>query len=80
MSASSRRGPVPEDLFAVTGHCCSVRLTRLSELEDGIDFRPATAARADFEKLQLPLPSLAARTETPEMRATSAHDSGDGET
>lgn len=51
MPEAVRGSPVPEDVLAVAGHCCSVRLTRLPELEDGIDFTPAAAARADFERL-----------------------------
>jgi hypothetical protein len=54
MPESPIKGPVPEDLLAVTGHCCSVRLTRLAELDDGIDFTPDAAARAAFAKLQAP--------------------------
>lgn len=46
------KGPVPDDILAVTGHCCSVRLTRLPDLEDGIDFTPDAASRADFAALQ----------------------------
>ncbi|MDF2447295.1 MAG: hypothetical protein K0S46_2531 [Moraxellaceae bacterium] len=52
MPESPLKGPVPEDLLAVTGHCCSVRLTRLAELDDGIDFTPDAAARAAFARLQ----------------------------
>lgn len=43
---------MPEDVLAVAGHCCSVRLTRLPELEDGIDFTPSAEARAAFAQLQ----------------------------
>ncbi|MCC2637024.1 MAG: hypothetical protein K0Q68_743 [Moraxellaceae bacterium] len=46
------KSPVPEDILAVTGHCCSVRLTRLPDLEDGIDFTPDAASRAAFAALQ----------------------------
>lgn len=52
---------MPEDILAVAGHCCSVRLTRLPELEDGIDFTPDAAVRADFEKLQAGATAPAAR-------------------
>lgn len=56
MPESPLKSPVPEDVLAVAGHCCSVRLTRLPELEDGIDFTPEAAALADFEKLQPAVP------------------------
>lgn len=46
------KSPVPEDILAVTGHCCSVRLTRLPDLEDGIDFTADAASRAAFVALQ----------------------------
>lgn len=46
------KGPVPEDLLAVTGRSCGARLTRLAEIEDGIDFRPDAAAQSAFEVLQ----------------------------
>lgn len=42
------KSPVAEDVLAVTGHCCSVRLTHLPALADGIDFAPDAAARAVF--------------------------------
>lgn len=56
MPESPLKSPVPEDVLAVAGHCCSVRLTHLPELEDGIDFTPDAAARAEFDKLQSPVP------------------------
>lgn len=46
------KSPVPEDILAVTGHCCSVRLTRLPGQENGIDFTPDAASRAAFAALQ----------------------------
>ncbi len=46
------KSPVPEDILAVMGHCCSVRLTRLPDMEDGIDFTPDAASRAAFAALQ----------------------------
>lgn len=48
MPEPTLKGPVTEDVLAVTGHCCSVRLTHLPALEEGIDFTPDAAARAVF--------------------------------
>lgn len=54
MPESPLKGPVAEDVLAVTGHCCSVRLTHLPALEEGIDFTPDAAARAVFQRQQEP--------------------------
>lgn len=51
MPESPARCPVREDVLAVTGHCCSARLTHLPALEDGIDFTPDAAVRAAFAAL-----------------------------
>lgn len=61
MPESPLKSPVPEDVLAVAGHCCGVRLTRLPELEDGIDFTPDAATRAAFEMLQPPAPTAPPR-------------------
>lgn len=63
MPESPLKGPVPEDVLAVAGHCCSVRLTRLPELEDGIDFTPAAAAKADFDRLRRGDPAAVAASD-----------------
>lgn len=65
MTESALKGPVSEDVLAVTGHCCSVRLTHLPALADGIDFTPDAAARMAFEKLQPPVAGDGAATEGP---------------
>lgn len=52
MPESVLKGPVAEDVLAVTGHCCSVRLTHLPALAGGIDFTPDAAAKAAFDKLK----------------------------
>ncbi|HEX4869685.1 MAG TPA: hypothetical protein VFV15_03035 [Moraxellaceae bacterium] len=52
MAERTAPGAVREDVLAVTGHCCSARLTHLPALEDGIDFRPDAALRAAFARLQ----------------------------
>lgn len=65
MSESALKGPVSEDVLAVTGHCCSVRLTHLPALAAGIDFTPDAAARMAFEKLQLPVASASAAAAGP---------------
>lgn len=74
MSESPLKGPVPEDVLAVAGHCCSVRLTRLPELEDGIDFTPDAAARAAFELLQSPA------ADTPPARGSGCGPTADEDT
>lgn len=50
MPESPLASPVREDVLAVTGHCCSVRLTHLPDSPDGIDFTPTPAVRAEFER------------------------------
>ena len=44
--------PVRADTMAMVDHCCGGRFPILQKLEDGIDFTPTAAAKAEMEKLQ----------------------------
>lgn len=64
MPESVLKSPVAEDVLHVTGHCCSVRLTHLPALEQGIDFTPDAAAREVFLRQQgMPPPPAPAAPE-----------------
>lgn len=88
MPESPLKGPVPEDLLAVAGHCCGARLTRLPELENGIDFTPDAAVRAAFAAVQAgaatstgtpPTPSPQQESDTTATRGR-AREGGSSET
>ena len=47
-----KTNPVDEHTMDMVGHCCGGRFPILGQLDDGIDFSPSPAARAEMEKLQ----------------------------
>ena len=49
---TANKPPIAEDSLAMVGHCCGARFPILETLEEGIDFTPSSAARADMEKLK----------------------------
>ena len=50
--------PVDEHLLDMVGHCCGARFTALPTLDDGIDFTPTSAVKAEMETLQKKAQSL----------------------
>lgn len=49
---TANKPPIAENSLAMVGHCCGARFPILETLEEGIDFTPSSAAKADMEKLK----------------------------